>query len=88
MNCPACGKKILTGFEMAENEYVAWCGHGPCPSIKANVGAFGKTEQQAIDNLIAALEKKPDWSDEQSEDLDAAAIDAADRKYQIEKDDK
>lgn len=61
MNCPACGKKLSTGFEMDRNEFVAWCAHGPCPSTKANDGATGKTEQQAMDNLIEILEKNPDW---------------------------
>jgi hypothetical protein len=61
MNCPACGKKLSTGFEIREHEFIAWCGFGPCPSTKANNGASGKTESDALDNLIAILEKNPDW---------------------------
>lgn len=64
MKCPACNQPLHVGFEISHNEFVAWCGHGPCKSEKANNGAYGKTEEQAQQNLIKQLESKPDWSNE------------------------
>ena len=46
---------------MKDNHYVAWCANGKCVSHKANDGASGKTADEAMRNLIKALEKKPDW---------------------------
>ena len=64
MNCPSCNTKLNVGFEMAQNQFVAWCGNGPCKSIKANDGAFGKSEHEAVSKLIKSLEEKPDWNEE------------------------
>ena len=62
MNCPACLKPLSVGFELAENQFVAWCGNGPCPSMEANEGAFGRSEEVAMQNLITKLNQEPDWN--------------------------
>lgn len=86
MKCPACQSPLHVGFELSRNEFISWCGFGPCPSEKANKGEYGKTEEQAQLNLIKKLESNPDWSDERPEEDDAAELDAADHKNQMEKD--
>lgn len=88
MNCPCCNRQLSFGFEISENAFIAWCGYGPCRSTKANAGAFGRTALEALNNLVAKLEKNPDWSDESPETKEDRALDAADRKYQQQKDAK
>jgi hypothetical protein len=61
MNCPCCNKPLHTGFDIKENSFVAWCGNGECKSYKANDGAFGKTKESALKNLVDKLNEKPDW---------------------------
>lgn len=66
MTCPCCGASLWVGFSLQENSFVAWCGNiKKCRSVKANDGEFGRTEEQAQLNLIAKLENKPDWKDDE-----------------------
>lgn len=64
MICPACGKPLHVGFELAENSFVAYCGYGPCPSTKANEGCFGRSEEQAMANLMCILRDNSDWEED------------------------
>ncbi len=60
--CPCCKKPLTTGYKIESREYVAFCqGAKPCTSYAANDGATGRTEFSACDNLIKAMNKKPDW---------------------------
>lgn len=81
MNCPCCDNKLTVYAVVGTGEFAAYCGFGKCQSIKANVGAFGKTEAEAASNLVDLLEKDPDWKDEaQPEPENAAEIDKADNE--------
>lgn len=64
MICPCCRNPLSVGFNLAEQKFIAWCGHGPCPSTRANDGAFGRTEEHAQLNLILALTENPEGDDE------------------------
>jgi hypothetical protein len=64
MKCPCCGHPLNVGFDLNENRFIAWCGHGHCKSAKANNGEFGRTEEHAQTELIKKLEAKPDWKEE------------------------
>lgn len=88
MICPCCQHPLHVGFELAENAFIAWCGYGPCSSMKANDGAFGRSEEQAMLNLVSKLNKNPDWSTDRPEEPDAAMLDDADHKNQMEKEDR
>lgn len=45
--CPVCSQPFLSKVE--GNEYIVWCGYGPCKSPNSNNGFGGRTLLEAWD---------------------------------------
>lgn len=59
--CPGSGTLPHYFNVKQEGElWVAWCGHGPCPSYVANDGAVGTTPGEACQILEDLVSRDPD----------------------------
>jgi ribosomal protein L37AE/L43A len=53
-NCPACSKPLTEA--VTRNGREIWCCNPKCESTAADMGATGRTPQEAFDVLTQALE--------------------------------
>jgi len=61
--CPCCQRPLRTKAQLHENDFLAYCERGDCESELGDIGATGRTEKEACENLILKMQAT-DWTEE------------------------